>query len=229
LDGYVPGIPNRKTNIYDEGCLLAFITDILIRKNSANKHSLDDVMHYLYTEFALKNKGYSDTDYKGVVEHFANSSYDEIFNKYINGTSDYESVLKDAMNYIGCELTLAPSGKFHEHAVGIKIQEVNGLCKVTAVYPGSVADTAGITVNDDILSINNMQIKTDNTGTNFSEWCTYFGNVQLILTIATNGIIKQITLQPKPNAYYKIAQMKKQTAVNEQQKNNFETWSKNKF
>ena len=229
LDGYVPGAPNRKTNIYDEGSLLAFVTDIFIRKNSSNKYSLDDVMHYLYTEFALKNKGYSDTDYKGVVEHFANTSFDEIFNNYINGTSNYEPLLRDAMSYIGCELTLTSSAKFHEHAVGIKVQEVNGICKVTAVYPGSIADVAEITINDDILSINNMQVKTDSTGTNFSEWCTYFGNVPMNLTVATNGIIKQITLQPRPNSYYKIAQMKKQISVNEKQKNNFEIWSKNKF
>src|SRR3989344_3150974 len=42
LDGYAPGIPNRKTNIYDEGNLLAFVTDMFIRKNSGNKNSLDD-------------------------------------------------------------------------------------------------------------------------------------------------------------------------------------------
>jgi hypothetical protein len=64
LDGYVPGIPNRKTSIYDEGNLLAFCTDIFIRKNSDNKYSLDDVMRYLYKEIALNEKGYSYIDYK---------------------------------------------------------------------------------------------------------------------------------------------------------------------
>jgi len=233
LDGYSPGVPNRKTNIYDEGNLLAFITDMFIRKNSANKHSLDDVMRYLYTEFALKNKGYSDIDYKGIVEHFANTSYDEIFNNYVNGVSNYEPLLRDAMNYIGCELIFTSSYKFHEHGLGIKMQEVAGVCKVTAVYPGSAADKAGITINDDLLIINNMQIKPDGSGTGFSEWCNYFAAkdpfAPFVLTIATNGIAKHLELQPKANTYYKIAQMKKQTTAAEQQKNNFENWSKNKF
>lgn len=233
LDGYVPGVPNRKTNIYDEGNLLAFATDMFIRKNSNNKYSLDDVMRYLYAEFALKNKGYSDTDYKGVVEHFANASFDDIFNNYINGITDYEPLLRDAMNYIGCELTFTSSSKFHEHAIGIKVQEVAGVCKVTSVYLNSVADKAGITINDDILTINNMQVKPDGSGTTFSEWCNYFAqknpSSKTILTIATNGIVKQIEIQAEPNSFYKIAQMKKQTSANEQQKNNFELWSKNKF
>jgi len=233
LDGYSSGIPNRKTNIYDEGNLLAFVTDMFIRKNTANENSLDDVMRYLYTEFALKNKGYSDIDYKGIVEHFANASYDEIFNNYINGVNNYEPLLRNAMNYIGCELTLFSSSRFHEHGIGMKVQEVLEVCKVTAVYPGSVADKSGVTINDDVLIINNMQIKPDGYGTSFSEWCNYFAakdsSAPFVLTVATNGITKQIELQAQPNSYYKIARMKKQSSANEEQKNNFENWSKNKF
>jgi len=229
LDGYNPGIPNRKTSIYDEGCLLAFVTDIFIRKNSKNEHSLDNVMNYLYTEFALKGKGYSDKDYKGIVEHFANASYDIIYNEYINSASDYEMILRDAMSYIGCELILTPSTKFHEHSMGIKVAEVNGACKITAVYPNSIADIAGIAINDEVLAINNMQIKPDASGTTFSEWCNYYGNKPVTLTIASNGIINRIEMIPKPNCFYKIASMGKQLSAEENQKNNFKKWSNNKF
>src|SRR6218665_1773775 len=158
LDGYAPGIPNRKTNIYDEGNLLAFVTDMFIRKNSENKHSLDDVMCYLYNEFALQNKGYSDQDYKGVVEHFANASFDNIFNNYINGIADYEPLLQEAMSYVGCGLVKTSSSKFAEHALGIKVHEVAGVCKVSAVFSGSAADEAGISINDDLLLVNGIQI-----------------------------------------------------------------------
>ncbi|OFY83592.1 MAG: hypothetical protein A3F72_15460 [Bacteroidetes bacterium RIFCSPLOWO2_12_FULL_35_15] len=228
LDGYTPGIPNRKTNIYDEGCLLAFATDMFIRKSTNNERSLDDVMRYLFTEFALKGKGYSDMDYKGVIEHFANKSYDEIFN-YINCPVDYEPILKEAMNYIGCEFIKSSSPKFNEHALGMKVNEVAGVCKVTSVYPRSIADLAGIHNNDDILVVNNIQIKPDGSGTNFTEWCNYFGNAPLHITFASNGIVKQAELIPKLNNYYKIVKMQKNSAANELQKNNFEKWSKNKF
>ncbi len=228
LDGYTPGIPNRKTNIYDEGCLLAFATDMFIRKNTANEKSLDDVMRYLYTEFALKGKGYSDADYKGVVEHFSNKSYDEIF-KFINSALDYEPMLNEAMAYIGCELIKYSSPKFNEHALGIKVNEVAGVCKVTAVYPDSVADLAGISINDDLLVLNNVQIKPDGTGTNFTEWCNYFGDVSLTITFASNGLVKQSALIPQPNKYYKVVRMEKTSSANELYRNNFENWGNNKF
>jgi predicted metalloprotease with PDZ domain len=229
LDGYAPGIPNRKTNIYDEGNLIAFVTDIFIRKNSENKNSLDDVMRHLYNEFALKNKGYSDQDYKGIVEHYANAGYDDIFNNYINGIKDYEPLLKDAMDYIGCELYKISSSKFHEHALGIKVNEVAGVCKVTAVYPDSVADSAGISINDDLLVINKIQIKPDNSGTNFTEWCNYFAGQEIIITIGCNGKTKEIRLTPEADKYYKIIKIRKQEKMSETQKVNFELWSGNKF
>lgn len=229
LDGYVPGIPNRKTSIYDEGNLLAFCTDIFIRKNSGNKYCLEDVMRFLYNEFALKGKGYSDIDYKGVVEFFANTSFDNIFNNFINKAADYSPILQEAMEYIGCELSIVSSSKFHEHALGLKVHEVNGACKVLAVYPDSVADNAGIAVNDDIITINNMPVKPDSSGTNFSEWCSYFGNVPLNITINSNGISKQITLIPLPNSYYKIVSIQKLSSPNENQKGNFGVWSNASF
>jgi len=229
IDGYVPGIPNRKTNIYDEGNLLAFVTDILIRKSSSNKNNLDDVMRYLYSEFALKGKGYSDIDYKSVVEHFAGVSFDNIFANFINKPADYTLILSEALEYIGCELEISPASKYHEHALGIKVNEVGGLCKVTSVFLDSVADKAGIAVNDDIMSINNMQIKTDASGTNFTEWCNYYGNSKLSINIATMGVVKKVKLSPQENMFYKTVKMVKKKSPSDTQKNNFEIWSNNKF
>ncbi len=225
LDGYVPGIPNRKTSIYDEGNLLAFCTDIFIRKHSENKYSLDDVMRYLYNEFATKEKGYSETDYKGIVEHFASASFDDIYTNYIHAATDYTPLMKNALDYIGCELVISPSLKFHEHALGLKTHELGGFAKVLAVYPDSAADKAGIAVNDDILTINTMQVKPDGTGTNFSEWCTYFGNIELTLTIITNSVCKEIKLKPQPGSFYKTAFIKPLSSFTEKQKNNFGLWS----
>jgi predicted metalloprotease with PDZ domain len=232
LDGYTKGVTNRKTSIYDEGCLLAFITDIFIRKNSKNKYSLDDVMRHLYEEFALKEKGYSEQDYKGIVEHFANHSFAEIYDNYINGTYDYQPVLKDAMDYIGCELLMNPTPQYHEHSLGIKVSEANGICKVNAVFPDSVADKAGIAVNDEIIAVNNMQIKGDAIGTNFTEWCNYFltkKDSSINLTIASSRGLKELTLTAQYNNYYSVVSMAKQKDATTDQKNNYELWSKNQF
>jgi predicted metalloprotease with PDZ domain len=223
LDGYVPGIPNRKTSIYDEGCLLAFITDIFIRKHSKNEHSLDDVMVHLYNEFALHQKGYSAADYKGIVEHYANHSFDGIFDNFVNKASDYKTALQEAMDYIGCELVEMASGRFHEHALGIKIAETGGGCKITAVYPSSVGDLAGLSLNDEILGINSIAVKSEQSSS-FSEWCNYFADQPLLLTVSSNFRIRQVQLLPAPLEFYKIVKLQKRAGATPGQKENYKGW-----
>ncbi|HRG38148.1 MAG TPA: M61 family peptidase [Bacteroidia bacterium] len=223
LDGYVPGVPNRKTSIYDEGCLLAFATDLFIRKNSKNQFSLDDVMVYLYEEFALKQKGYSAADYKGVVEHFANTSLDRIVN-FINKALDYTPLLEEAMDYIGCEFVKSASPHFHEHAIGIKVSEASGNCKVTAVYPSSVADVAGISVQDEIIAVNTIAVRSDHSASSFTEWCNYFSDQPLLLTIASNSRIRQVKIIPAPFQFYKMGKIQKLNTATVMQKANYKLW-----
>jgi predicted metalloprotease with PDZ domain len=138
-------------------------------------------------------------------------------------------MLNEAAEYIGCELVVNSSWRFAEHALGIKTNEVGGVAKVLAVYPDSVADIAGIAVNDDIISINNMQVKPDGTGTNFSEWCSYFGNVPLALTVFTGSVGREVKLIPEPNSYYKIAAIEKLDFFSENQLDNYKKWRKAEF
>lgn len=229
LDGYVTGVPNRKTSIYDEGCLLAFITDIQIRKSSENRNSLDDVMRYLYFEFGKHNKGYSERDYKGIVEEMAGVNMDDLFNNYIWKAASYDEPLMAALDYIGCGMEKAHAKKANEQYYGFKVSEVGGVAKVTAVYPGSPADLAGIAVGDEIRSVNGFQVVPDASGTNLAEWSRYFGSQSVELGFVSNNIFKQTAITPSKQEYYTIYQVKKLEKPSEAQKKAFETWSKRKF
>ncbi len=60
LDGYVPGAPYRKTNIYDEGSLIAFMLDVKILQATQNKRSLREVCVLLFGRFGKKGMGYTE-------------------------------------------------------------------------------------------------------------------------------------------------------------------------
>ncbi len=232
LDGYVKGVPNRKTSIYGEGCLLAFVTDIFIRKNSNNKHCLDNVMQHLYAEYYLNNKGYSDMEYKKAIELFAGASFDNVFDNYINGAADYTPILNEAMSFVGCEIKKTISTHSHENRVGIKTIETNGICKVSSVVPNSVGDNAGIAVSDEIIAINNVLIRQEGVATNFSNWCNYFserGDKQVTVTLSSNKMIKKVSIIFNDDSYFETASIAKSSTANAEQKNNFKLWSKNEF
>jgi len=224
LDGYVPGIPARKTSIYDEGCLIAFMTDMQIRRKTKNKKSLDDVMLALYTGFAQKEKGYSEDDYMSTVERITGYSLTEFFMNYVYGTSDYEPMLQEQLAYIGCELVKTKSKKYHEAHFGFKLHEGIVPPKVAMVYPDSVADRAGLAINDEIMSINGHQVKAD-----MNEWEKYFAGGQTELLVFSNGSIRNIKLIPSNGEHYinySIAKIKSPTT---EQKQAYEFWAKRKF
>ncbi len=106
LDGYLPGVPARKTSIYIEGLLSALIADIMIIKNSNGKYCLDNVMHDLYHIFYLKNIGYNEDDYKLLLEKYAGISFDLFFNEIIWGKNFFEKYLEELLPEIACCLVL---------------------------------------------------------------------------------------------------------------------------
>lgn len=218
LDGYVRGIPNRKGSIYTEGALVAFITDIFIMKNTNNKKGLKDVMKILYTDFAKKGKGVGDVDYKAVVEKVAGSSYDKIYTELIHGTKDFTSWLKEAMNYIGCELKITPSDSYNEAKFGFKVRYENNSCIIDNIAPNAIAEQLGLAVGDEILAINNIKLVN-----NLEQWSNYFGDEKQTITIKRAlGKIELINLKPAEAKYFNKYQLLKQREKDA----NFNEWSK---
>jgi predicted metalloprotease with PDZ domain len=106
LDGYVAGVPGRKVSIYTEGMLAAFIADIIILKHSEGKHSLNNVMHDLYQQFYKHDKGYSENDYKQLLEKYSGQSFDLYFEELIHGKGYFEKWLAVTSDILGCTIDM---------------------------------------------------------------------------------------------------------------------------
>jgi predicted metalloprotease with PDZ domain len=158
LDGYGPGIPWRKVSIYNEGCLLAMICDLQIRNMSGGKSSLDTVMKSLYEEFGKTGKGYSEADYRRVVELAAGNSLASIFDNLINGVDDYYPYLDNALAMAGLRIEAAPSLKFSEAHLGMDCDENASKATIQKVVPYSPADVAGLWIGDEIIAVNDIGI-----------------------------------------------------------------------
>lgn len=224
LDGYGEIVPHRKTSIYSEGCLIALMTDLLIRKNTKNQKSLDDVMRHLYNEFGKKGKGYSEKDYQATIEQIAGTSFSEFFSNYVYKAASYENAIRECIDYIGLELHSTSSKKYYEKHYGFKITETLPSAKITALYPGSVAEKAGLQLGDEIVSINGYAIKN-----NLAEWSRYFDSAQIQLTVNNSGKSRTHTFHPSEEEYYRAYYVQKTKNPSLEQMQNFTAWSKRKF
>ncbi len=158
LDGYSAGIPWRKVSIYNEGALVALITDAMIRFHTKHVKSLDDVMRLLYERFGKQQRGYTDNDYMALVNEVAGIDLSGMFNDIVFDTKDYEPFITAAFKVFGYDMQRQPASKWSEATYGLSVDEAVGKATVTAVVEHSPADTAGLWTGDEILTINGVAL-----------------------------------------------------------------------
>jgi predicted metalloprotease with PDZ domain len=221
LDGYSEGIPHRKVSIYTEGALCALIIDVLIRKNTKNKRSLDDAMQQLYQNFGKKGIGYTEADYQNILEKVAGIDLSWFFEKHYNGTTDYEPLLDDCLEYFGLQITKIRSRYYFENRFGFRVKpNADGAVRITAIAPNSLAEQAGLSKDDIITGINGIKLAN-----NLKEWCKYFQEEAIELDIYSQNQFKQVMLTPtETDRYYRIVSIQPMPKPSTEQLQNLASW-----
>lgn len=191
LDGYVPGAPYRKTNIYDEGCLIAFMLDVKILEATGNKKSLRDVCLLLYERFGKKAIGYTEQTIIDLVNEVSGKDLTEFVRKYVYTPMDFEEPLKQCFNYIGVDFIKQNNPLVSENDFGFKTMDNGFFSKVTLVAPYSPAWKAGLFAGDEIMAVNNVMLKN-----NLNNWLSYFNTGDTItLTVNSGEKLKNLFLE----------------------------------
>ncbi|HET6245688.1 MAG: M61 family metallopeptidase [Bacteroidetes bacterium] len=225
LDGYVQGIPNRKVSIYTEGCLIAFMLDVIIRRASENNKSLDNVMQILYNDFGKKGIGYTEKDIYEIISLVAGRPMDDFINQYAYSTIDFKPMLVECLEYLGLTITEHETGKFHETYLGFKCSEEGDKAIVKAIYPNSPADNALLIINDQIVAINGIRLNN-----NLDEWFKYYakGNIaEIRLTVFSALRQKEIIVNIRSNksCYFKSYSLKKLVPLTTSMETSFKLWA----
>jgi len=222
LDGYVIGAPHRKVSIYDEGCLLALMTDLMIRRKTNNEKSLDDVMRALYTDFAQKKIGYTEHDYISIIENLTNEGVADFFIDYVYGTEDDEPLLADLVSHFGLKLQKSLSTKTCERDYGFKVVEDGDVTRVSKVAPGSPAYEAGLGKDDEVESVNDVKVEK-----NLEELLAHFHAAVVTLKVSSPmKKIKTILLELSHEKYFHEYKLVKSENPSTTQQKFFNEWMK---
>jgi predicted metalloprotease with PDZ domain len=191
LDGYAPGAPYRKTSIYDEGNLIAFMLDVMILRATSNQKSLRDVCVLMYERFGKMGKGYSENDIVSLVNEVSGKDLTEFFTGYVYSTEDFEKPLKDCFDYLGIEFLKQDNQLINEHLFGFKTTDNGNFSRVTLVAPYSPAWKAGLFAGDEIMAVNGMMLRM-----NLNNWLGHFLNApEIQLGINSGDQLRTIQLQ----------------------------------
>ena len=222
LDGYVPGVPGRKVSIYTEGCLLAFVMDAKIRKATNNKRGIEEVMKRLYYNFAQNNKGYTEKDFIDQLENICGYSFQDFFNDYVHGTTPYETILLESLDFIGLELIQTPSNSYSEANLGMKTVHQSNHLLISAIYPGSPAEMAGLSLGDELIAVNKIKLNND-----LDACLNYFDATSKTLSFFRNGKLLKLTLPEVNRFFYLYHKIHKKVNLTPNQEKAIFAWSEN--
>ena len=220
LDGYVPGAPYRKTNIYDEGNLIALMLDVKIMKATNNTKSLRDLCVLLYERFGKKNKGYSEQDIISLANELSGEDLNTFFSFYVYGTNDFETGLQEVFTYLNIQLDKKVNTNCCEHLFGFKTVDSVTNAKVSLVAPYSPSWKAGLFQGDEIIGVNSIALRS-----NLNHWLNYFSDRdEIVLTVNSADSIKTITLvkDKKGTTYFPNYKL----SINEESAN-YKLWKSN--
>lgn len=153
---------NNQISYYDKGLVVGMLLDLEIRKRSGGARSLDDVMRYLYTEFAKKNRNYTPADFQRAAEMAAGSSLETFFARYVRGRAELD--YNEALSAFGLKLetTDRSAASAMERAYfGAIMAQAGDRLMVRSVRAGTPAYDQGINAGDQLVALDGQRITLD--------------------------------------------------------------------
>ncbi|MHB1224039.1 MAG: M61 family metallopeptidase [Gemmatimonadaceae bacterium] len=148
---------------YPKGSLAGLMFDIWIRDASDNAGSLDTVMRELYEGAYRLGRGFTNNMFWDAASRAAGGrSFRDEYSRYIDGRERYpwERVLPLA----GLRLV---TDTLHTPMLGIRSRADSAGTRVMAVTPGSVAERAGVAVDDRLVSVGDVRVSSEDFGPAF--------------------------------------------------------------
>ncbi|WP_210489470.1 M61 family metallopeptidase [Rufibacter aurantiacus] len=223
LDGYKPGIPDRKVSIYHKGCIAALVLDLEIRKATQNARSLDEVMRRMWLEFGQPGIGYAEEDYQRLAEEVAGVSLEQYFREMVFGTTAFDTWLAPALEYVGCLLEKEPAALAYESTYGFRLNAALSSASVIGyVVPNSPAAQI-LSLDDELIAINGRKVENSNLANLVK------GQAELEITLFRQKRLKTVKLKPDDTVYLPQYCVKKSQSATAEQQANFKAWLKQDF
>ncbi|MCH2214482.1 MAG: hypothetical protein MK086_04850 [Flavobacteriales bacterium] len=157
VDGYGRGTPRRRVSIYVEGALLAFVCDVWIIDATKGSLNLSSAMKILFGRVS-RNRGYTEDQYWDILAEVAEKPWHKLRKKVVDGRGYLEEYVLEAFSMLDLKLEQNDSTHFLEKKFGFRLLKNGNQQLVSNVFRGSPAELGGLWFDDEITSINGMEV-----------------------------------------------------------------------
>lgn len=208
---------NTRISFYNKGEVLGLLLDLEIRRRTDNAKSLDDVIRYLYQNYAMENQGVPENGILLAVETVSGTDFKKFFSQFISGCDEllYDQVLAIA----GLSLQVETDKSRPEAYLGIKLSP-DERAIILNVTPNSPAMIGGLSKGDVLLAINDNQVNLANLSETLMG---YAPNAKVTLTVFRARQLRnfEVTLTNLGNTYYQLKSLANKSEV---QQRVFTSW-----
>ncbi|RZK41156.1 MAG: M61 family peptidase [Pedobacter sp.] len=210
---------NTFISYYTKGAVIGLMMDLEIAQATKGAKSLDDVLKAMYKQCMASGKGYTDAEFKSMVEKISGINFTDFWNKYITGTDDIE--FGKYFEYAGIEAS-SENATPNKPSAGAGLTINDGGLFVATVARGSAAWEDGLNVNDEIISIDGVGLRSAFQEVRLPDPALTLDIVPLvnkkqigdkvILEIKRSGLPRKITLTLKENSNIRLKTSVKEDA-----------------
>jgi len=153
--------PNSIASYYTKGSLVGLCLDLLLRRETGGKKSLDDVMHLLWRDYGSKGVGVAEDGVEQAAYAVggtpARRALVAFFRQAVYGTDDLP--LRGLLEPAGIDLEIEPGAA---PALGARTGSAPEGVKLTQVLDGGGAQKAGLSAGDVVIAIDGLKVGTAN-------------------------------------------------------------------
>jgi len=171
--------PNAIVSYYGKGALTALALDLTIRRDTAGRHSLDDVMRALWERYGERaghsGAGVPERGIEALAAEVTGLDLTDFFDQALDGTEDLD--LPGLLAAVGVDMRLRPSkgpkdfGNVADELAPIEpVSDVGlrlapgGKAKVGVVLDARPAQQAGLAAGDVIIAVDGLKVDGHSAG-----------------------------------------------------------------
>ena len=202
IKNYRPNENSGNTSIsyYSKGEVIGTLMDLEIANATKGARSLNDVMHDMYEAYYKKlGRGYTDAEFKAMVEKVSGISFTNFWKKYVNGTDPIE--YSKYFAYAGITVTDENAGNAMPY-LGVASKKVEGKMVVSSISRNSAAWDGGLNFNDVLISVDGLPI--DSALEKMPVIASHKVSDVITVTVRRDGVLKDLKLTLKANPNLKL-------------------------
>jgi predicted metalloprotease with PDZ domain len=149
---------NASISYYSKGSIVGLLLDARIRHLTNGARSLDDVMRLAYQRFS-GGRGYAPAEFRAIANRVANADLADFFHNALDTTEELDYA--EMLDWYGLQFAKPDTLARRPTWIGAITRVAEGRLVVSQVIRDSPAYDAGLTADDELISVDDVRLGPD--------------------------------------------------------------------